>query len=872
MKEELQPPKWAYNLLRQFCDPYLWEGISGDLYEVFLDNVESKGSRKAKWIYVFQSFGFLRGKFKKKDKRRSNMKSIWYNYFLTSFRSIKKQKVLFGINIIGLVMAITCSLFALIFINDELHFDEQHSDGEKIYRLYKRYINVSENIDHNTFETSGMMGPTIQEEYPEVESYTRVLPWWHSIVLTFDKKNIISEHTYFADSTFFDFFDFEVLRGDPSTFLTAPSSIVLTESLAKKIFGDANPIGEQIIGFNYLNYTVTGIVADAPRQSSFQFEALISWSTTVPDVGPLSMSWMNNWLAQAIYTFVKLQDDTSPEALVQKLPDMMNRHFEERSDVYFLKLLPLKKMYLQGEKIRGTERMKSGSITFVYTLGFSAFLIFLIASVNYVNISLSTATQTRTEVGIRKVMGSSRKQLMGRFISETFFSTILASIVSVLLLIWIMPSANELSGKTLPLSSILQPSSILALLGFVIFISFLVGIYPSMILSSPPISTILKSSGGMVRSTGWFRKVLLTLQYSISIFLIICTMVVIRQTNYLKNKPVGFDQDQVLVLDIGNEVGNSAEVLETEMLKHPNILNVSISRSTIGDGSYTTTVVPEGYTDELETRIFGVDQEFFEVYGLETLHGRTFLKGSVADSNNLVVNQRMVDFMGWKNPIGKHIRFDAESEPAPIIGVVNDFHIHSLATSEIEPMILQLNTTTKWFAAAKIGNGNIPETVQYLNEIWDKLARRTPFDYFFTNEWFDQQYKKERQLLKLSSTYAIISIILCGLGLYGLTALLLQQRTKEISIRKVLGATLTSIVSMINRQFLIIIGISFMVAAPLAYYLVSDWLDAFAHKTEIDFSPFAVAGGFTLLLSILIVSVLSVKTANTNPSKNLNSE
>lgn len=872
MKKELQPPKWIYNILERFCDPYLWEGISGDLFESFLENVETKGKWKAQLMYTFQSMGFLKMKFKKKEKRLSNMKSIWLNYFITTLRSIKKQKALFGINLLGLIMAISCSIFALVYINDELNFDRQHSDGDRTYRLYKRYINVPENVDHLTFETSGLMGPTMSEDFPEVDEVMRICPWWHKVIISYEKTNISTDKIYFVDSTFFDFFDYEIVQGDQNNILTAPSSIALSESFATKLFGDQDPMGKVVTGFDDLKYTVTGIFKDPPRQSSLQFNALISWSTTVPGVGPLRFSWMNNWIGQGIFTFVKLAKDADPNSLTEKLPEMMNRHFEERADQYFLKLMPLEAMYLHGENVRANRGMKTGSITFLYMLGFSAFLIFMIAGVNYVNISLSKATQTRTEVGIRKVMGSSRKQLMGRFISETFFSSTIASIIGLLLIIWFLPTANLLSGKELPVAALFQPLTLVALVAFIMGISFFVGLYPAFVLSSPPISTILKSSQGGLGSTGWFRKMLMTLQYSISIFLLICTAVVIRQTDYLENKPLGFDKEQVLIIDVDNEVASKVEILENSLLSHPNILSVSTTRSTIGNGSYSTTVFPEGYSDELGTRIFGVDQDFFETYGVKTIAGRTFLKGSSADSGNIVVNRAMVDFMGWEDPIGKHIRFAADSRPVPIIGVIDDFHIHSLATVEIEPMILYLDLTRQWYTSLRIGNGELKGTMSHVQDTWDELAGRTPLNAFFADDWFNEQYGKERKLLKISSLYSIISIILCGLGLFGLTALLLQQRTKEISIRKVLGAPLSSIISMMNKQFLIIILISFIVAAPLSYFLISSWLDQFVYKTTVSSLPFILAGGLTLLISILIVSGLSVRSASANPSDNLSAE
>ncbi|MEM7297685.1 MAG: ABC transporter permease, partial [Bacteroidota bacterium] len=690
-------------------------------------------------------------------------------------------------------------------------------------------------------------------------------------ILSFDNNNVISEKIYFADSNFFDVFDFPILGGDEKSMLAAPSSIVLSESLAKSLFGDKNPIGEVIVGLHDLNFTVTGIFEDVPRQSSFQFDAIMSWTTSVPNVGPLYYTWMNNWLAQGIFTYVKLSSNSSSDQVVSELPDMMNRHFEERADQYFLKLMPFYKVHLYGDDIRSDRGMKTGSISFIYILGFSALLILLIASINYVNISLSRSSQTRTEVGIRKVMGSTNKQLMGRFISETFISTIISSVIALGILALLLPYLNSITGKELPFSSLFHPYILASLIGFIIAISLFVGFYPAFILSSPQISNILKRTG-VVGNAGWLRKILMTLQYSISVFLIICTIAIINQTEYIKNKPLGFDKEQVLVIDVNNEMEQQVEVFENELLKHPNIVSISTSRSGIGTGNYSTTVLPEGYTDELTTRIFGVDQEFFETYGIQVNVGRTFLKGSLADSNYLVVNRSLVEFLGWEDPVGKHIRFSQEGQPAQIIGVVDDFHYNSLSTSRIEAMILYLNTQQLWNTSVRIGQGDVKETISYINDTWDKLAGRTPLDFFFVDEWFDQQYKKETQLLNMATVYSIISIILCALGLYGLTALILQQKQKEISIRKVLGATVKSIVSLVNRQFVLIIAVSFIIAAPLSYYLVTDWMDQFQYKTTLGMIPFLLALLVTLAISTGIISGLSTKTANANPSETLSNE
>ena len=389
---KIKPPAWIQRLISRYCEPYLFEGISGDLEELFFENVELKGPMKARFIYLFQALGFFRMRFKKRSKKVSNMKAIWSNYLLTSFRSLKRHKSFFAINLIGLSIALICSLFALVFITDELNYNNHISNKDQIYRLYKRHINVPENKDILTYETSGMMGPTMAEEYPEVEAFTRVLPWWDPVVFSFNEKNVVSESMYVADSNFIDLFSIKIISGNPETLLTAPSSVVLSESLSKSLFGDADPIGQVIEGVSEnLKFTVTGIFKSPPRQSSLQFDAVISWTTTVPGVGPMAQNWMNNWLAQGIFTFARLSVSSNPKLVEEKLLDMMQLHFEERAENYFLKLQSFPKMYLHSDEIMHGRGMKAGSIKFIKLIAFSAMLILIIASVNYVNIALSKA-------------------------------------------------------------------------------------------------------------------------------------------------------------------------------------------------------------------------------------------------------------------------------------------------------------------------------------------------------------------------------------------------------------------------------------------------------------------------------------------------
>ena len=866
-----QPPKWILKYLDWFCDPHLVEGIAGDLEEAFLDNLQVKSLRVSKAIYFMQALGFFRLVFRRKDKRVSNMASIWTNYLLTSYRSLKRHKALFGINLLGLITAICCSLFAWVFIHDELQFDAHVESGDQLYRLYKRHINVPEQVDVLTYETSGMMGPTMTQEYPEVEAFTRVLPWWDPVIFTHEQQNIVSKSVYFADSVFLDLFEVELLQGDPNSLLTRPSSLVISETLAQSLFGSENPVGRQVTGINELPLTVTGVFKSPPRQSSLQFDALISWTTTVPNLGAMPQNWMNNWLAQGIFTFVKLSGGAQPSGVEKKLEEMMQTHFEERAENYFLKLQPFPDMYLFGDDITMARGMKTGSIRFIYLLGFSALLIFVIASVNYVNIALSKATQSHKEAGVRKVIGSSKGQLTARFISETFMVSSLAAMISLMLVYILLPEANQITGKDIPASALFQPVSIMGLLAFVVGTSLIVGAYPAVVLASHPISAILKSSASTLKEAGWLRKTLITLQYAVSVFLIICTIAVVRQINFLINKPLGFNKSQVVVINLDNEVGEKANVLKTDLLSHPNIQSVSVGRSALGGGSYTTRVQADDLEGEVSARIFGIDFDFLETYEIPTILGRSFLKGSSADSaSSLMVNEAFINYAGWADPIGKHITFSSGNS-YPIIGVINDFHISSLAKSEIEPMVLFLNPTPE-YASLRIGPGDLKGTLDHMIRAYEDLAERTPIDFYFVDQWFEDQYQSEQQILSIATLYAVISLILCALGLYGLTALILQQKRKEISIRKVLGAPISTIVRMMNRQFVIVILISFLLSVPLAYLVAKNWLEGFVYKIDLDLIPFAFATGLTLVLSVTIVSVLSYKIGNARLTDHLSSE
>ena len=651
-----QEPKLIRRFLEWYCDAQLLESILGDLSEKYVRNQARHGRRNARILYGLQALGFLRPIFSRKKTFAGMNTMIWRNYLRTIFRSFKKRKMPVAINLVGLTFAITASLYCYLLVQDEFTFDLQHERIDDVYRLYKHYSNPEEQIDHLTVETSGLMGPTMKTEFPEVETIVRICPWWDHINIFNDDELYRSSGWYFADSTFFDVFNFQLLRGNPKTVLSRPGSVVLAESLSRQIFGHDDPVGQTIIGLNEVEYTVTGIVADCPRKSSLQFDVLCSWTTTVPEIGQLAYSWMNNWLAQGIFTYVRLQPNSNVDGLVAKLPGLMQSYFPERAEQYTLLLQPFRRSYLHSTNMLNQRGMKLGNIRFIYVFLVSATLILIISVLNYINISLSQAKFSLTEVGIRKALGSSKPQLLYRFVLETFTNSLIAVVVAVTGLWLFWDSMNVVFGQEIPVSNLLQFSVFGYALLFCLILSLLAGLYPAVVQSQPEISLILKNSVAIGKNAGQFRRGMLGIQYGISIVLIICAIVIFNQTSYLKNKPLGFSKDNLMVVNLENEVRDQLEGFRTMVEQHPDVEFLSIGRSAIGSGSYSTTFIPEGKPTELGTRIFIVDDQFFKTYQIPVVEGRSFLQNSSADSLHVIVNRSFQESVGWKNSVGRRIK------------------------------------------------------------------------------------------------------------------------------------------------------------------------------------------------------------------------
>ena len=798
------------------------------------------------------------------------------NYIKIAVRNLIKNKTYFVLNLTGLTIGIAASILALIFVMSELDYDQFHTKKENIFRIDKVSENWGDGIVTKTVENPGLLAPTLIDEFPEVKEAVRIFHWNDEILLSYDDKNLQVDDVFFADEGFFEIFDFEILQGNPSTALINPMSIVLTEHVAKLLFPGQRPIGQTVIGLNDLEYHVTAIVADPPLNSHIQFNGLISWSSTDPNNGYLSFNWLNNWLAQATNTYLLLHEYADPIGLEKKLPGIVEKYMPNRVDNYTFYLQPFQEIYLQSSDLNAN-LYKTGSIAYVKTFVGIALLLILVACINYININTAKYTKRAYEVGIRKVLGAARIQLFIQFMTETFILTTLSASIAVLIVDIILPVFNQFSGKSLDIGMLYSPLVIASLLGLVITVSFLSGFYPALLVSSfNPLVSIQKSTKNLL-SGDFFRKGLIVFQFVVSAVLITCTIFVYQQTQFMQDTDHGIAKDQLLIIrNSSTTINEKASLFIEELTNHTGISSASASSAAIGAGTFGTTCFPEGHEEtEFGIKIFRVDYEYLNTYGMTLSEGRFFDRNLPSDTAEykLVINETMAKYLNWEEPIGKYIKLD-ESENGfklEVIGVVKDFNFHSLY-AEIEPVIMYIDSRSWNNISIRLSGKNVPETISFIENTWNKYESRYPFDYYFADQWFADNYKSEQQLLKIVTLFSAICIFIACLGLYGLTSFTIEQRTKEIGIRKVLGATIASLSILINRQFMRLVIIAFVIGIPLSYYFISHWLESYAYQISINPLVFVIAIIAVVVIAVLSVSYQSIKAARTNPVGSLKFE
>jgi len=820
------------------------------------------------------------------------------NYLKIALRNLNRNKINSMINISGLAIGLACVLLIGMYIKDELSYDQFFNDANRIYR-----VNTHEKIGNDEFvagHTPPPVGAALTSNFPEIESYTRIFKPMESVVkyvVTGQTKSITERKILAVDSNFLEFFSYNLVDGDRKTCLNNPNAVVLTESAAHKYFGNVSAIGKSL-DFDGYKAVVTAVLKDIPKQSSLQFDVLQS-NVGMPVIKHFSWSWI--WLQMGTYVKLKANVASNPEALQNlqaRFPAMVrvqaasgfNRigqpfdEFIKKGGKYEIKLQPLTDVHLYSANI-GSRFIDQADIKYIYIFAAIALFIMLLACVNFMNLSTAQSAKRAKEVGIRKVLGSERKQLIGQFLAEALVYTLFAAIIAVALVIICLPAFNNLSSKSMSINSILNFSTLTSLLITVVITALLAGSYPAFLLTSFKPVTVLKGSSDSKNSLSGFltRNVLVVFQFTVSTVLIICTIVVYKQLIYNQSKDLGFDKENVLVVNNAGRLGVSEESFRQELLRMPGVSAASITTNLPAENTaFTDTYLPESVNGasaaekKVDLSSFIVDDSFVPALKLKMLSGRNFSK-TFADSASVILNETAAKAMGWNDPIGKYMVYPGGNNTRfKVVGIVKDFNTESLH-SVISPYALFYTTSKTYsiptsYIVVRIKPGDYNKAVGNVQDLWKKFMPTSPFEYTFLDDQYNSLYRADQTISSVFTVFTFLSITVACLGLLGLAMYTAERRTKEIGIRKVLGASVNNLVAMLSKDFLKLVIIAVMIAFPVAWYAMSQWLQDFAYPTTMNWWIFGGGAGITLVIALATVSFQSIKAALMNPVKSLRSE
>lgn len=800
------------------------------------------------------------------------------NYLKIAYRNAIRYRSYSLINIFGFALGISCFLLIFFFIQDELSYDTFHKKADRIYRVAEIYTQ-SGNVQHIA-NSSSPWGPALVEEFPEVENFVRLMPpLTQCLVSRMDKDlHFYEEKFVFADETLFDVFDFELLTGDRRSVLSEPSSVILSESTAKKYFGGEDPMGKTLVLDKIFSFIVTGIAEDAPRNSHFKFDFLASFlSLDIPamrrEYAPLFDFFLDR--RGTIYTYILLSEGASAGELEKKIPDFMEKYAGDlyrrlgTLNILMPTLQPLKSIHLHSHLEREWE--PNAHIQHVVIFLAVAIFVLLIACFNFMNLSTARSALRAREVGLRKIVGAERSKLIFQFLSESVFLTSLATFIAVGLTHALLPILNRMTAKQIHIGYFSDWRIIPGLVFLTLLIGLISGSYPAFVISSFHPVRVLAGNLSAVLTGKTIRITLTVIQYTISIGLIIGLLVVRGQMSFIKNKDLGYDKEQVVVLPlIHGDLREGYRIYKESILTLPQVLFSSASSTLMGKPPVTREARPAEAGDEanMSYRLIEADIDFLKTYRMELLSGRDF-SNEFGDENSdaVIINQETAKGLGLETPVGANFAMIKPIQAKKIIGLVKNFHLESLHEA-IQPVIIsQGENEPLRFLSIRIDSGNIAETLASLRQKWEEIFPGIPFRYSFFNEDFDALYRSEEQLGKIFVYFTVLALAIASLGLLGLAAFVSQRRAKEIGIRKVLGANISQIVFLLFKEFVILVGVANIVAWPLAYVLMRGWLQNFAYRTSIHFGYFVSAGFIALSIAVLSVGFQSLKSAAVDPVK-----
>lgn len=822
------------------------------------------------------------------------------NYFKIAWRNILRNKVSSFINISGLAIGISCVILILLYVQDELQYDRFFHTADRICQ-----VNISGNFGGEEFYVSNTpptVGPALASEIPEIETYTRI---YHPGDLVVRNEGSSQVENYFTepgvlavDSNFLQVFTFPMVEGDPASCLQHNNAVVITEKIARKYFGNGDAMGKTLLIDNSRTpFTVSGILKDLPAQSSLQFDLLTPVSA-FPVVKQFSWSWV--WLQ--VSTYVKLRDHVSNDAktlsrLEAKFPDVVKKHaasafnrigqpydeFIKKGGRWDFHLQPFRDIHLYSAGI-GVRWMAVSDIKYLYIFSIIALFIIILACVNFMNLSTAQSAQRAKEVGIRKVMGSEKNQLIRQFLTEALLYSFIATLIAILIVISVLHPFNQLAGKTLQFSSFFKNGILLIVLSLSVITGLVAGSYPAFYLTSFKPIAVLKGIKELKSGIGdrFIRSGLVVFQFTISTILIIATIIVYQQMQYARNKDLGLNKDNLIVIENANRLDESKESFREEILKMPEVVNASISTSIPTKDSFGDLYIPEKsaadpqVVKDIGLSSYMVDDNFIPTLAITMVTGRNF-SPDYADSTSVILNETAVKQIGWKDPIGKYLEYPGNNNQRfKVIGVAKDFNVESLR-NPVVPFAL-FHTSSKTYdigtacVIARVRTGSMNSSLSELESKWKSFIADAPFDYSFLDSEFNALYRADQRMGTVFGLFTILSIFVACLGLFGLSAYMAERRTKEIGVRKVLGASVKSLVALLSKDFVKLVLIATVIAFPIAWWVMNQWLEDFAFRITITWWIFAASTSIALIIALFTVSFQAIKAAIANPVKSLRTE
>ncbi len=800
------------------------------------------------------------------------------NYFKIAFRNIQKRKLHAILNISGLALGIASFIIIALYILNELRYDKYHEKAERIYRIGE--ISDFGGVGENSASLPFPVAFTLKNDYPDlVQEIVRIFNFQSPRSLVeYEDHRFIEKGFFFADSTFFKVFTYEFIKGNPATALDENQSVVISESAAYRYFGDEDPYGKMIKFEGNFPLKVTGVIKDIPAQSHFHFDFIASM-TSVKKIygGRLPGTWVWN----PCWTYFVLHQKATPQQMEKHLPEFVNKYFyDAEKDNVTLHLQKLTDIHLNSRLDYEIE--SNNNIAYIYMLGGIGIFLLIIAIINFTNLSTATSANRAKEIGMKKVVGAYRTQLLFQFMGESLILTLIALLIALIMVEIALPFFNNYTQKDIGLDVLLHTANILSLVVMVLAITLLSGLYPAVYLSNfNPINT-LRGHAGNIKGSGMARKILVVTQFTISIGLIICTIIIFKQIFYLKKTDLGFEKENIIVVPVDRTaIINKYQAFKGEILKHPAVISMTAMDDIFGSGHNTHEFRPEGFPDN-EWQFYPalvVQYDFIKTFGIKIVAGRDYEEANKSDPiKGILINEAMVKHLGWENnegAIGKKFRSLEGDEK--VIGVINDFHATSLHRSS-GPFVINMKESPgsiAWFlnyTAIKVAKGKEKEVLAMLEEEWVEFAGNRPFEYFFLESELKRLYKDEENLGLLALVFTIMIMFIAGLGLYGLSSYMADKRTKEIGIRKVMGASGASIVSLLSIEFVKLILFANIIAWPLAWLVIENWLGQFAYQTSYGIGIFIIAGIAALLVALVITSIKASMAARTNPVDTLKYE